>query len=187
MWLRKRPRSRPRWLDHVRESWHKDPEGVSIDLLRVGMGLVWALDLLFVVDPGNLFFPTFRATALSFGPTSLGGSGVAEFVGAHATAFAWIVAILTAYLAVAFLLGATTRLACLAGGAASVLFLLTQFTSTFETPGGTDVGPHPLYLLGYLILFVGGAGRYFAVDHWRWMTGRVRFPRLTRWLTAPRQ
>jgi uncharacterized membrane protein YphA (DoxX/SURF4 family) len=166
--------------------WRSDPEGVSVDLLRVGVGAVWFLNLLFVLIPSNQFFPTFEAVTLSFGPTTLGGPGIANFVAANAVVFAWVVAGLTGYLGVAFLLGMTTRLACILGGVASILFLITQFSSTFTTPGGTDVGAHPLYLLIYLILFLGGAGRYCAVDHWIWIHGNVRFPRLMRILFAPR-
>ena len=160
---------------------------MSIDLLRVGIGLVWVLNLIFIVDPGNGFFSSFQDVALSFAPTSLGGPGVADFVAAHAAAFAWITAGLTAYLAIALVLGVTTRFACIVGGVSSVLFLLTQWASTFAIPGGTDVGPHPLDVLIDLILFAGGAGKYVAVDHWIWRTGHARLPRLSRWLAAPRQ
>jgi uncharacterized membrane protein YphA (DoxX/SURF4 family) len=166
--------------------WKTDREGVSVDLLRCGLGLVWCLNLLFVLDPANQFFSTFEAVTLSFGPTTLGGPGIANFVAANAVVFSWITAGLTAYLAAAFLLGMSTRLACILGGIASLLFLITQFTSTFSAPGGTDVGAHPLYLLSYLILFVGGAGRYYAVDHWLWIRGGARFPRLLRILFSPR-
>lgn len=169
------------------ELWKVDPKGMSIDLLRVGLGLVWAVNLIFVVDPQNQFFPTFRDVTLSFGPATLGGPGAAEFVAAHAALFAWVTAVLTGYLAVAFLVGLTTRLACVVGAGASIALLLTQWLVTFVVPGGTDVGPHPLYLLIYLVLFTGGAGKYVAVDHWIWTTGKVRFPRLSRWVAAPRQ
>ena len=174
-------------LPRLKDLWRDDPKGMSIDLLRVGMGLIWALNLIFVLDPDNRFFPTFQDTALSFAPTTLGGPAVASFVAANSLAFAWTFAVLTVYLAVAFLAGVTTRLACLVGAVASVGLLVTQFSSTFNAPGGTDVGPHPLYLLVYLILFVGPAGRYLALDHWVWATGRARFPRLSVWLAAPRQ
>ncbi len=179
--------ARRTWYRHLRDLWRSDPKGMSIDLLRVGVGLVWVLNPIFVVDPANQFFPTFRETVLSLAPTSLGGPSVANLVATNATAFAWITALLTVYLAIAFVLGVTTRLACIVGGVASIIFLATQFLSTFQIPGGTDVGPHPLYLLIYLILFTGGAGKYVAVDHWIWLTGRGRFSRLSRWLTAPRQ
>ena len=172
-------------LARLRESWQSDRRGVSIDLLRVGMGLVWALNMIFILAPSNQFFPTFQSVALSFAPTSLGGPAVADFVAAHWFVFAWITAVLTAYLAIAFLLGLTTRLACIVGAAASIVFLGTQFFSTFQTPGGTDVGPHPLYLLIYLVLFIGGAGKYFAIDRWIWATGRARGPRLARWIATP--
>ncbi len=175
------------WSRHLLDLWQSDPKGMSIDLLRVGVGFVWVLNLIFVVDPANQFFSTFKDVALSFAPTSLGGPGVASFVAANATLFAWITALLTAYLAIAFVFGLTTRLACLVGGAASIAFLLTQFLSTFQIPGGTDVGPHPLYLLIYVVLFTGAAGKYLAIDHWVWMTGHVKYPRLSRWLAAPRQ
>lgn len=160
---------------------------MSLDLLRVGIGLVWCLNLVFILDPSNEFFPTFQDVALSFAPTSLGGPSVATFVAAHAAAFAGITAAVTLYLAVAFTAGVTTRLACLVGAGASVVFLLTQALSTFAIPGGTDVGPHPIYLLVYAVLFAGGAGKYLAVDHWVWTSGRGRLPRLSRWLASPRQ
>jgi uncharacterized membrane protein YphA (DoxX/SURF4 family) len=175
----------PGWLARLRGLWKADPKGMSIDLLRVGMGIIWALNTIFILDPANRYFSTFHGVALSFAPTSLGGPAVANFVASNWFLFAWIIAILTVYLAVAFLLGITTRLACVVGGIASIALLATQFFSTFQTPGGTDVGPHPLYLLIYLVLFVGGAGRYLAIDHWIWETGRARRPRLARWLAAP--
>ncbi len=178
---------RTTWVRHLRELWRADPKGMSLDLLRVGMGLVWCLNLIFVVDPSNQFFLTFHDVALSFAPTSLGGPTVADYVAANSTFFAWATALLTGYLAVAFALGVTTRLACVVGGAASVLLLITQFVSTFAIPGGTDVGPHPIYLLVYLVLFAGGAGKYLAFDHWVWRSGHARFPRLSRWLASPRQ
>jgi uncharacterized membrane protein YphA (DoxX/SURF4 family) len=180
-------RSRTWVLRHLRELCKSDPKGMSIDLLRVGVGLIWVLNTIFIVDPANQFFPTFRDTALSFAPTSFGGPGIADFVAAHASVFAWVTAVLTVYLALAFVMGVTTRLACVVGGTVSIAFLLTQFLSTFLIPGGTDVGPHPLYLLIYLVLFTGAAGKYLAVDHRIWRTGHAKFPRLSRWLAAPRQ
>lgn len=161
-----------------------DPRGVALELLRIGMGVIWSLNLLFVIDPSNRFFPTFQSVALSFAPTSLGGPGVADFVASHSTVFAWMVAVLTAYLAVALVLGLTTRLACVVGIAASVAFLVTQFASTFGVPGGTDVGPHPLYILVYGILLIGHAGRYVSLDRRLAAVAGQRFPRLVRWLLS---
>lgn len=149
------------------------------------MGLIWSLNMVFILVPANQYFSTFQSVALSFAPTSLGGPAVANFVAANWLLFSWLTVVLTAYLAVAFLLGVTTRFACLVGTLASSALLATQFLSTFQAPGGTDVGPHPLYLLIYLVLFIGGAGRYLAIDHWIWVTGRARRPRLGRWLASP--
>lgn len=174
------------WSVRLGRLWHEDRTGVAIDALRVGLGMVWSINLVFVVDPGNQFFRTFASTAISYAPQTLGGPAVAQFVAAHAAVFAWVTAILTGYLAVALLLGLTTRLACWVGALFSVALLLTQFVSTFGLPGGTSVGPHPLYLVMYVILVLGGAGRYFAVDRWVWATGRARFPRLSRWISGPR-
>lgn len=179
------PRARANWRDRLGRLWRADPTGMSVEFLRLGIGVIWVLNFLFIVVPSNEFFVTFRGTTLSFAPTSLGGPGVADFVAAHATFFAWLIALLTFYLAVAFLLGFTTRLACLVGSAASVIFLATQFLSTFSSPGGTDVGPHPLYLLAYLILFAGGAGRYLSLDSTLMSAGPARFPRLRRWFAGP--
>jgi hypothetical protein len=172
-------------LAGVRTAWRSDPKGVSIDLLRIGMGLVWALNMVFILDPANLYFSTFASVAKSYDSQTMGGPAVADFVAVHALFFAWLIAIVTAYLAVAFLLGITTRLACGVGIAASAFFFVTQFLITFMIPGGTDVGAHPLYLLIYVMLFVGGAGNYLAADSILW-SGKTRFPRLTRWLLTPR-
>jgi uncharacterized membrane protein YphA (DoxX/SURF4 family) len=155
---------------HLRTSTNRDTR--AIEVLRVGIGVVWALNLLFVVDPSNQFFPTFSSTALSFAPSTLGGPALAQFAAAHAYLFAWLVAGITTYLAIAFLLGLTTRVATLVGAAFSAILLLTQFGSTFFFPGGTDVGPHPLYLLIYATLWIGGAGQTYALD--AWFRARVR-------------
>lgn len=177
----------PRVLLRIRDLWRRDPKGMSIDLLRVGIGIVWALNMIFILAPSNRYFPMFQAMASGFGPSSLGGPGLANFVASNPVFFSWLIAGVTVYLAFAFLLGLTTRLACVVGGLASVAFLLTQFYATFALNGnGTDVGPHPLYLLIYLILFTAGAGQYFALDQWMWKNGKARFPRLSRWIASPR-
>ncbi len=176
-----------RVLQRIRDLWGRDPKGMSIDLLRVGIGVVWALNLIFILAPSNRYFPMFQAMASGFGPSSLGGPGFANFVASYPVLFSWLIAGVTTYLAFAFLLGLTTRLACVVGGLASVAFLLTQFYATFALNGtGTDVGAHPLYLLIYLILFTAGAGQYFALDQWMWTSGKARLPRLSRWIASPR-
>lgn len=173
-------------LGRIRSIWAEAPQSAAVELLRVGLGGVWGLNLIFVLAPENAYFATFADTALSFTPTTLGGPGVADFVAAHSAVFAVAIAVTTGYLALAFLAGLTTRLACYVGFAFSATLLLTQVGSTFTVPGGTDVGPHPLYLLIYLVLFLGRAGRFFAVDHWMWVRGHARFPRLSRWIASPR-
>src|SRR5271157_2690431 len=115
----------------------------AVEVLRIGLGIIWALNLLFI-------------------------------------------AIATGYLAVAFLVGFTTRLACVIGTVASAFFLWTQYTTTFAFPGETDVGPHPLYLAMYVILLVGGAGRYWSVDRRLWRSGRTILRKLGRWVAGPR-
>jgi uncharacterized membrane protein YphA (DoxX/SURF4 family) len=160
---------------------------LAIELLRIGIGLIWSLNLVFVIAPQNDYFGGFSALALSFGPTTVGGPGLPQFVAAHAAVFSWLVAIVTGYLAVGFLLGLTTRWACLVGGAFSAVLLATQVGSTFVFPGGTDIGEHPIYMLVYVVLVVGGAGEALSVDHWlatAWARRRaLRHERPTR---APR-
>jgi uncharacterized membrane protein YphA (DoxX/SURF4 family) len=152
----------------------------------VGIGLVWMMNLLFILVPSNRFFSGFQSVASGFESSTLGGPGFAGYVAAHPVFFAWAIALLTGYLAFAFLLGFTTRLACFVGEVASVALLLVQFGSVFNLHGaGTDVGPHPLYILVYVILFAGGAGQYVAIDHWIWSTGRAKFPRLSQWVASP--
>lgn len=144
----------------------QDPGGLGIDLLRVGMGVVWALDLVFIVDPANDFFGSFRGIALSFASTTVGGSALSQFAAVHATLFAWVVAALTAYLAFAFLSGVSVRFACLAGFIFNGSLLITQWGSTFVMPGGTDVGPQPVYMLIDIVILVAGAGRYLSLRDW---------------------
>lgn len=149
----------------------------AIELLRIGVGLVWVVNLLFILDPANQYWSTFSNVALSFAPTTLGGPGFAQFVAAHSLLFAWLIALVTAYLAFALLLGVTTRIACFVGSFFSAVLLATQFGSTFLFPGGTDVGAHPLYILVYGALIVGGAGRSVSVDRWLravWAEQRAR-------------
>lgn len=157
----------------------------ALEVLRIAVGAVWALNLLFVVLPAADFWDGFPAVAAGFGPSTPGGSAFASFVAAHPQAFAALIAVTTAYLAAAFLLGVSTRLACAIGSIFSVLLLWTQFGSTFAFPGGTDVGPHPLYLAIYAALFVGGAGRFWSIDGRLARWGRARRSRFARWLAAP--
>lgn len=149
------------------------------------MGAIWAANLLFILLPSADYWGSFSDVAASFGSTTLGGPGFANYVAANPTFFAWFIAIATAYLAFAFLFGFTTRLACVVGFVASVAFLLTQWTATFAFPGGTDVGAHPLYLAIYVALYVGGAGRFWSLDSWIWRTGRSRADWLARWIATP--
>lgn len=138
----------------------------AIELLRIGLGAVWLVNFAFIVDPANGWWASFASVARSFAPTTLGGPGFAEYVAAHPQFFAWTIAIVTGYLAVALLLGFTTRLASFVGSFFSAILLATQFGSTFLFPGGTDVGEHPLYILVYAVLVVGGAGSTLSVDAW---------------------
>lgn len=138
----------------------------AIELLRIGVGVVWTVNLVFILDPDNRYWSTFSQTALSFAPTTLGGPGLAQYVAGHPLFFSWGIALVTAYLALALLLGVTTRIACFVGSFFSALLLATQFGSTFLFPGGTDVGAHPLYILVYGVLVVGGAGSSISVDQW---------------------
>ena len=139
---------------------------ITIELLRIGVGLVWALNFVFIVSPANNFFGGFGQIALSFAPTTLGGPALAQFVATHAILFSWLVAVVTGYLAFGLILGLTTRWVCLVGGIFSAVLLGTQIGSTFVFPGGTDIGEHPLYLLIYIVLVFGGAGQAYSMDHW---------------------
>jgi len=155
-----------------------------MEVLRIAIGLVWAANLLFIVLPSANYWASFASVAASYGAATPGGPGFANLVASNPTFFAWTIAIITTYLAVAFLLGVTTRLACVVGFVASLLFLWTQWGQTFVFPGGTDVGAHPLYLVIYVALFVGGAGRFWSVDGWVWRTGRAWFGSAVRWIAA---
>jgi len=133
-------------------------------VLRLGLGAAWALNLIYIFDPANQFFTTFSATATSFGPTSLGGHGLASFVAAYPEVFSGVIAGLTVYLSAAFLLGLTTRVACLVGGAFNLALLLTQFGQISTFPGSTDIGAQPLYLVIYAALFFGRLETLPSVD-----------------------
>ncbi|MCI4364592.1 MAG: hypothetical protein L3K10_00790 [Thermoplasmata archaeon] len=149
--------------EHRSAPWYR---AKTIDLLRIGTGLVWLVNLAFIVDPANQYWSSFSRTALSFAPSTLGGPGLAQYAAAHALLFSWSIALLTGYLAIALLFGVTTRLACFVGSFFSAILLATQFGTTFLFPGGTDVGAHPLYILVYAILVLGGAGESLSLDQW---------------------
>jgi hypothetical protein len=132
--------------------------------LRRAIGVVWTVNLIFIFDAQNQFFGTFAATAESFAPVSLGGAGFPAFVARHPRLFSLAIAGVTLYLAVAFLLGLTTRLACIVGSVFVTALLISQFGATFVIPGGPDVGPMPIYLAVYGALFLGHAERFFSLD-----------------------
>jgi hypothetical protein len=153
--------------------------------LRLAIGVVWSLNLIFIFDPKNQFFSTFASTASSYASVSLGGSGFPIFVAAYPTLFSFLIAGITLYLAIAFLFGITTRVACVVGAGFALALLCSQWGATFLIPGGTDVGPMPIYLAVYFALAVGHAERYFSVDAlaiegrlgWRnWFTARAALP-----------
>ncbi len=165
----------------------RDRAGRTLDILRILLGLIWAVNLLFIFLPVSwaYFWSSFRDTAYSYAFSTLGGPGLADFVAANPTVFGWSIVVASVYLTVALLLGFTVRLACVVGLIMSVVFFLTQWYSTFVFPGGTDVGPHPLYLAIYVALFLGGAGRYWSVDGWLWRSGRARLAKVAQWIATP--
>jgi hypothetical protein len=120
-----------------------------------GLGFVWLANVAFVVDPANDFFSSFAAVAGSFGGSTLGGSGFASTVAAHPLVFSVLIAGATIALAVCLLGDVWVRAACVVGAVFNLALLVTQWGQTVVVPGGTDVGPHPVYLVGYLALFVG--------------------------------
>lgn len=124
-------------------------------LLRLGFGGIWAANVVYVADPANDFFSSFSQVAASFGASSLGGTGVASFVAANPEFFALLIAGLTVGLAVAFLSDVAVRAACVVGAAFNIVLLATQWALVATVPGGTDVGPQPLYLVGYAAIFWG--------------------------------
>ncbi len=166
-----------------------DSAALAIEVLRIAMGSIWLLNLIFVVDPANEWFDPSRFSAIagSFAPSTLVGPGIADFIAARPIIFAWLIALMTAYLAAAFLLGVTTRFACLVGFVASSLFVLTQWGTIWSMPGGTDVGAHPLYLAMYVVLFLGGAGRHVSANERVWLRWRARLLRMPRLGAAPSQ
>jgi hypothetical protein len=131
--------------------------------LRLSIGAIWALNLLFIVVPANGFFPTFADSARGYEATSAGGPALAEFVASHAGFFSLGIAVTTAYLALAFLLGVSTRFACVVGALFSAGLLISQWGSTFTLSGGTDVGPHPIYLVAYLSLYLADSERHYGL------------------------
>jgi len=148
-----------------------------IDLLRIGLGLVWFANFFFIVYPPNDWFGNFSSLALTFAPVSFGGPGFIDYVAAHPLFFSWAVALATGYLAVAFTFGLTTRIACFVGACFSAILFAIQVGDIFIFPGGTDVGEHPLYILIVGILLVGGAGRTLSLDAWidtTWARYRAR-------------
>jgi hypothetical protein len=154
-----------------------------IEVLRIGLGLVWFANFFFVVYPPNDYFGNFASIAATFAPVSFGGPGFPDYVAAHPLVFSWGVALATGYLAFAFTLGFTTRLACFVGSFFSAVLFAIQIGSIFVAPGGTDVGEHPLFILISAVLLVGGAGTTFSADEWVrswWARYRAAHPAVAR-------
>ncbi|MGD0249673.1 MAG: hypothetical protein ABSB97_02115 [Thermoplasmata archaeon] len=152
-----------------------------IEVLRIGLGLVWFANFFFIVYPPNNYFGNFSSIALSLAPVSFGGPGFLDYVAAHPLFFSWAVAIATGYLAFALTFGITTRIACFAGSFFSAVLFAIQVGSIFVFPGGTDVGEHPLFILISAVLLVGGAGRSLSLDVWMrasWARVRAARPRI---------
>jgi uncharacterized membrane protein YphA (DoxX/SURF4 family) len=138
--------------------------GHAIAMVRIGLGVVWTLNLLFILDPANQFFSGFSATAQSFGGTTIGGPSLSNFVASNSEFFSLLIAGTTLYLAVALIVGMTTRVACLVGLVFNAALLVTQFGTIVVIPGGTDVGPMPLYIVIYLGLLANGGPTLLSVD-----------------------
>jgi hypothetical protein len=137
---------------------------------------VWALNLVCIFDPANGYFTGFGATAASVEGTSLGGSAFPTFVAAHPLVFSLVIAVVTLYLAIAFLFGVSTRAACIVGTVFALALLVSQFGSTFVI-GGTDVGPMPIYVAVFGALFFGHAERTLSFDAgWSARAQRNRAP-----------
>jgi uncharacterized membrane protein YphA (DoxX/SURF4 family) len=130
-----------------------------LEILRLGMGVIWVVNALFILDPANNFFGSFSQTASSYAASTPGPVPFPLWVAQYPLAFSILIASVTVFLAAGFLTGYAVRIAAVVGSVFSLLLLWTQWGATFTMPGATDVGPHPLYLLVYLILYLGGAGR----------------------------
>ncbi|MCI4325878.1 MAG: hypothetical protein L3K00_08400 [Thermoplasmata archaeon] len=127
----------------------------GIALLRLGLGAVWAANAVYILDPANQFFSSFSGVAASFGSSTIGGPGLAQFVAQQPFVFSAVITAITLGLAVSFLSDVGVRVACLVGAAFNVALLVTQWGQIATIPGGTDIGPQPLYLLGYAVVWVG--------------------------------
>src|SRR5208282_5346195 len=167
--------------------------GRMIEVLRIGLGIVWIANFFFILYPPNNYFGDFSSIALTFAPVSFGGPGFPQYVAAHPLFFSWLIALVTGYLALAFTLGLTTRIACFVGGFFSAVLFAIQIGSIFVFTGGTDVGEHPLFILISAVLLVGGAGASLSLDEWirvtwaRYLAARptVRVPAIpTGWTGA---
>ncbi len=154
----------------------------TIEFLRIGLGLVWFANLFFILYPANDYWGYFSGIARSFAPVSFGGPGFPDYVATHPLFFSWVVALATGYLAFAFTLGLTTRIACFVGSCFSAVLFAIQIGTIFVFPGGTDVGEHPLFILISGLLLVGGAGRSLSLDEWihsAWTRYRLTRPAIT--------
>lgn len=127
----------------------------GVALLRLGVGAAWLANAYFVLDPANQFFSSFSGVASSFGASTAGGPAVADFVAQNPFVFSILIAAVTVSLAIAFLSDVAVRTACLVGAAFNIALLVSQWGQVTTIPGGTDIGPQPLYLIAYGVLWVG--------------------------------
>jgi uncharacterized membrane protein YphA (DoxX/SURF4 family) len=132
--------------------------------LRVALGVIWSINLIYIFDPANLYWSGFQSSAASYAGETLGGGGFATFVAANPSIFAIVIAAVTVYLAIAFLLGLTTRLACVVGFGFTFALFVTQWAQISTFPGSTDVGTQPLYLAMFVALFIGFEAPRLSID-----------------------
>jgi thiosulfate dehydrogenase [quinone] large subunit len=141
-----------------------------IALLRIGFGLIWAIDAWFKWQPG------FRENVLGYLKEGMDGQAPLVYnwvhfwytvVNINPTAFAYFVAIVETAIAFGLIFGVFSNLAYLGGA----LFALAIWVTAegFGGPygaGSTDVGAGILYVPTFVALFLMSAGKYWGIDHW---------------------
>ncbi|MDQ2785844.1 MAG: hypothetical protein M3Y58_12665 [Chloroflexota bacterium] len=161
-------------MDHPIAAWRL--RGLAV--LRIGFGLVWAIDAYFKWQPA---FHNNLDTYLSAGAD--GQPAVVKAwitfwvntVGIQPHVVGIFLAVVETALALALIFGVFSNLAYLGG-----IFLSLAIWSTAEgfggpyKPGTVDIGAAIIYVLVFVALFLGAAGLCLGVD--RWLT-----PRLGRW------
>lgn len=166
------------WADAADAAAHRSWRQTGLGLLRIGFGLVYAVDAWFKWQPAFLGNVAGYLTGAMHGQPAAIRAWIglwAGLVGAAPHAFGYAVALGETAVAIGLVLGLLSNLTCGVGALLALMIWSTAegFGGLYHA-GATDVGTAIIYALVFAGLFLAQAGRHLGLD-------RRLAPLLGRW------